>query len=369
MNSLREWWSLPVDYGWNVAYARSQQALHITKVLIGIWCWLFGAAAAVGLATPGLGEGGLGSTALWFSVVTAAPVGLAWTLGGWPTWHMSIAFVLYADVVLAAVVLSIGMATTILPLAALFTVIGSYVAGFHGPKLLTAHNVFALFTTGVLYGVAVVTEPELGLESTLYLVMLVLVMFSAPLIVHTFLMLLRRDATAAFYDPLTGMQNRRGFDASIGNLRLRSGPESTVTAVVIDLDNFKSVNDRFGHQHGDTVIRLTASRILDIFPAPDITARLGGEEFAIVSVAGLDSVTARAEELRIRLCEANNRSSLTASMGVDHAVVDPRDVAAEIEALLSSADRAMYRAKRLGGDRVVTREDGQLPAREVDEQL
>lgn len=367
MTSLREWWSLPVDYGWNVAYARSQQALHITGVLIGVFCWLYGTAAAIALTVPWLGDISLGRWALWFTVVTTVPVGLAWVIGGWPSWRMSIAFVLYADIVLAVVLLTFDPPSVAFPLAALFTVMGSYVVGFHGPKLFTTHHIFAFVTTALLYGSAMVNEPAQRTTTSIYLVMLILVMFSAPLICHSFLMLLRRDATGAFYDPLTGMQNRRGFDASIGNLGLRPGPESSVIAVVIDLDNFKAVNDKFGHQHGDAVIRLTASRILDVFPAPHVTARLGGEEFAIVSVAGLDSVIERAEELRIRLCDADDQSPLTASIGVAHSVVDALGVGAEIDALLSRADRAMYRAKRLGGDRVATCDGGALPARGVDE--
>ncbi|MEK8073497.1 GGDEF domain-containing protein [Rhodococcoides navarretei] len=366
MNSVRQWWSLPVDYGWNVAYARSQQALHVTRILIGIFCWFYGAAAAIALTIPGLGDSSLGRLALWWTVVTTLPIGLAWLIGGWPSWRMSIAFVLYADFVLAAVLLTVDEPSEMLPMAALFTVMGSYVVGFHGPKLFTAHHLFAFVTVAVLYASAMVDDPAQRLRTTLYLVMLILVMFSAPLICHSFLMLLRRDATGAFYDPLTGMQNRRGFDAAIGNLDRRPGTDAVVTAVVIDIDNFKAVNDRFGHEHGDTAIRLTASRILDVFPAPAVTVRLGGEEFAVVCLGGLDSVIERSEQLRIRLCDATDRSPLTASIGVAHAVVEARGVEAGIDELLGRADKAMYRAKRLGGDRVAQCSDP-VPARPADE--
>ena len=366
MNSVRQWWSLPVDYGWNVAYARSQQALHVTRILIGIFCWFYGVAAAIALTIPGLGDSGPGRWALWFSVVTTLPMGLAWLIGGWPSRQMSLAFVVYADLVLAATLLTVDGPSGVLPMAALFTVMGSYVVGFHGPKLFTAHHLFAFATVAVLYASAMEDDPAQRLQTTLYLVMLILVMFSAPLICHCFLMLLRRDATGAFYDPLTGMQNRRGFDAAIGNLDLRPGTDAMVAAVVIDIDNFKAVNDRFGHEHGDTAIRLTASRILDIFPPPAVTVRLGGEEFAIVCLGGLDSVIERSEQLRIRLCDATDRSPLTASIGVAHAVVRARDVETGISALLGRADEAMYQAKRLGGDRVAQSSD-EMPTRAADD--
>lgn len=357
MNSLRRWWSLPVDYGWNVAYARSQQALQITKNLIGIWCWTYAVAAAVGLAIPGLSSGNPGRWTLWFTIVTAVPVGAAWLIGGWPSWRMSFVFVLYADVLLAVVLLTFDSPSVVLPLAALFTVMGSYVVGFHGPKLFTAHHVFAFVITAALYASAMVNDPAQRLQTSLYLVMLILVMFSAPLIGHSFLMLLRRDATAAFYDPLTGMLNRRGFDASIGNLRLRSVSDATVTVVLIDIDNFKVVNDRFGHQHGDSVIRSTASRILDTFPAPAVAVRLGGEEFAVASLDDPESVIERSELLRSRLSVETDLPPLTASIGVAHRVVDSRSVTDHIDELLGRADEAMYQAKRLGGNRVARSEE------------
>lgn len=367
VNSLRQWWSLPVDYGWNVAYARSQRALSITRVLIGLFCWLYGTAAAIALTIPGLGDSTLGRWALWFTVITTFPVGSAWLVGGWPRWQMSIAFVLYADIVLAAVLLSVDGPSEMLPMAALFTVMGSYVVGFHGPKLFTAHHVFALVTTAALYVSALMDGREQRLQTNLYLIMLILVMFSAPLICHSFLMLLRRDATGAFYDPLTGMRNRRGFDAAIGNLEFRSGSDTSVVAVVIDIDNFKAVNDRYGHEHGDSVIRTTATRILEAFPAPAITVRLGGEEFAVVCVDDRDSVIERSELLRIRLCDKTDRSPLTASLGVAEAVAEARNIEADINDLLSRADQAMYQAKRLGGDRVALYVDDSLPSGAVDE--
>ncbi|MDI9894325.1 GGDEF domain-containing protein [Rhodococcus sp. IEGM 1381] len=368
MNSLRRWWSLPVDYGWNVAYARSQQALRITRILIGIWCWIYTAAAVIGLAILGLGlgDGDPARWALWFTIVTTVPVGAAWLIRGWPSWRMSCAFVLYADIVLAAVLLTFESPSVALPLSALFTVVGSYVVGFHGPKLFTAHHLFAFVTVAALYASTMVKDPAQRLQTSLYLLMLILVMFSAPLICHTFLMLLRRDATGAFYDPLTGMQNRRGFDASIGNLQLRSMPEATVNVVVIDIDNFKAVNDRFGHQHGDVVIRLTASRILDVFPSPAVAVRLGGEEFAVACVDNPEAVKERSALLRTRLRDETDRSPLTASIGVAHAVVGTRNITDHVVDLLGWADEAMYQAKRLGGDRIAVSDESTRPTPIVD---
>lgn len=99
-----------------------------------------------------------------------------------------------------------------------------------------------------------------------------LVLFSAPTLTHALLLLLRRDAATAFYDPLTGLRNRRGLDAAIVEHRANRRP---ATVMVIDLDEFKLVNDRFGHAHGDVVLRRTADAIHSAFLPPAITARTG----------------------------------------------------------------------------------------------
>jgi diguanylate cyclase (GGDEF)-like protein len=367
VNGLRQWWSLPVDYGWNVAYARSQRGLDITRVLIGILCWLYGGAAAIALTIPGFADSSLARWPLWFTVVTTVPVGLTWLIGGWPSWRVSIAFVLYADIVLAAVLLTTDGPSAVLPIAALFTVMGAYVAGFHGPKLFALHHGFAFVTAVTLYVSAMVNDPAERLQASLYFVMLILVMFAGPLIGHSFLMLLRRDATGAFYDPLTGLRNRRGFDAAIGNLESRSGAHMSLVALVIDIDNFKAVNDRYGHEHGDAVIRTTANRILEVFPAPAVTVRLGGEEFAAVCVDGLESVVEQSERLRVRLCDGTDRAPLTASLGIAHAVVEMGDIESAVNELLGRADEAMYQAKRLGGDRVALYGGDSLSSGDVNE--
>ena len=80
---------------------------------------------------------------------------------------MSFAFVLYADVVLAAVLLTFDSPSVVLPLAALFTVMGSYVVGFHGPKLFTAHHIFAFVTVAALYTSAMVNDPAQRLQTNL----------------------------------------------------------------------------------------------------------------------------------------------------------------------------------------------------------
>lgn len=340
-----------------MAYARSQKALHVAKVLIGAWVWVYGLLAFIGWMTPGVGAGAFSQSTLAFTIVTTIPVGCAWVFGGWPSRQASVAFVLYADIVVAAVLISLGNPSVVLPCAALFTVIGSYIAGFHGSGLFVLHQVVSLATAGLLYGKAFVAVPEERWQISAYLVILFLVMFSAPLIMQMFVMTLRRDVSGAFFDPLTGLRNRRGFDAAIMSLQDRHGPTVQLTALVVDLDNFKFVNDRYGHEHGDVAIRLTATRIAEVFTAPAVTARLGGEEFAAVIVGHPESAGNRAEHLRKYLNNIDDRCPLTASIGVASGQVEIRDDLGAVGDLLARADQAMYDAKQLGGDRVAWRSE------------
>ena len=125
--------------------------------------------------------------------------------------------------------------------------------------------------------------------------------------------------------------------------------------MMIDLDHFKQINDRHGHQVGDDVLRAAGAAIAAGMRDRDIVMRYGGEEF-LVAIAGADEVTlaALAERVshRIRDLEvpdgAGGAVALTASVGA--AVWAPSDT---VESLIARADRALYAAKAAGRDRVV----------------
>src|SRR6185369_4717847 len=128
-----------------------------------------------------------------------------------------------------------------------------------------------------------------------------------------------------------------------------------VTVLFIDLDNFKSVNDRFGHDVGDMLLIAVAERLRECIGAGDTAARLGGDEFAVL----LEDVTdeAAADEKARDLIEAIRRAvyiaskevSTAASIGIASSAQD-RVSAGD---LLRNADIAMYEAKRDGGGRFV----------------
>jgi diguanylate cyclase (GGDEF)-like protein len=160
----------------------------------------------------------------------------------------------------------------------------------------------------------------------------------------------RRQAVT---DDLTDLSNRRRFMEALRQEVARSGRLETPLALVLfDLDHFKQINDRCGHQAGDDVLRSAADVIRERVRGTDLAARIGGEEFAVI-LPGTDlaGAVSLAENLRRDISEGvpvpDAELTLTASFGV--AEHRPGELA---ETLIGVADRALYRAKAEGRDRV-----------------
>jgi diguanylate cyclase (GGDEF)-like protein len=153
----------------------------------------------------------------------------------------------------------------------------------------------------------------------------------------------------ASVDSLTGLLNRRSFEQRVSAAR-RSHPALAVA--MADLDNFKELNDTYGHDTGDRALRLFAQVIHESVRPLDIAGRHGGEEFAVV-FPGSRAVDARAalDAMRVRLDAALTVAGLpkfTASFGV----VDSLEHQ-DLTEMLARADAALFEAKRLGRNRVV----------------
>src|SRR6187551_2862384 len=167
---------------------------------------------------------------------------------------------------------------------------------------------------------------------------------------------LRRDAQI---DPLTNVLNRRSLEAT---MRQRCQLRERFGVLFVDLDHFKQVNDRFGHDSGDRVLIAVANVIKSGLRPGDIIGRYGGEEFvAVVAGAGPESARLVAERLR-RSVEAmlppkGGPARLTISIGTT--VFDPEQSDESSEALLHRADMALYAAKRSGRNRVVLAAPGE----------
>lgn len=160
----------------------------------------------------------------------------------------------------------------------------------------------------------------------------------------------------AIRDPLTGLFNRRYLETIVPHELTRCAREgSSLALIMIDIDHFKSVNDRYGHQGGDEVLKALAGLLTETVRASDVACRFGGEEFLLV----LPSISARnalerADQWRATFEQLEVHSNgqvirATLSMGI---AMHPEN-GSDLHALVHAADKALYQAKAAGRNRVL----------------
>lgn len=169
----------------------------------------------------------------------------------------------------------------------------------------------------------------------------------------------RRERDLSSHDSLTGVFNRREFFHLAEVERLRAIRYArAITLVYMDLDDFKTVNDRFGHAAGDTLLVTVAKTLKLCVRGTDLVARLGGDEF-ILLLEETDSEAARGIVVKLRESLADQLAQTScpvkASMGVITFVTPP----ASVDAMVHAADELMYTAKHSGGDCAIFRVTGQ----------
>jgi len=167
----------------------------------------------------------------------------------------------------------------------------------------------------------------------------------------------------AMTDPLTGLYNRRAFEERLRQAAAHSMETDTEMALLLsDIDNFKQLNDTWGHQIGDAVIQLVASSMKEGLPAGSTAARYGGDEFAAVlpgvSIAEAEAIADKTRELvgKKRLKDSTTGKPIghmSISIGVAGYVLAER-----LEDLVRRADKALYDAKDAGRNQVKT---GRVP--------
>lgn len=155
---------------------------------------------------------------------------------------------------------------------------------------------------------------------------------------------------AAHHDALTGLSNRRGLEAALAAVSFEFGDVSGPLAclVLLDLDNFKTINDGFGHEVGDALLCRVAHQIEAVGRSGDTTARTGGDEFALLlhglsREQALALVTTLMEQLRLPLVHGGLQVATSGSVGLAFS-----DSAPSAQSLLRHADLAMYQAKQRG---------------------
>jgi diguanylate cyclase (GGDEF)-like protein len=255
-----------------------------------------------------------------------------------------------AGLVLAGVAVAIAEPLASTPTYALLPILAS--AYYGTPRRLAVET--AAYLVGLAVVMALWVDP--GVRGAVYIgtvipavcVALVVSVLKQRLAAHVD-GLHHRAAT----DPLTGLLNHGAFGAALESAveRCRAAGEPAAL-LLLDIDHFKQVNDRFGHQHGDQTLRVVSEVLAAHKRRGDLLGRVGGEEFALLLPdAGKDAAHRVAERVRtaVRAATAGTQSPLTVSIGI--ASWSP--TVATSHDLLQAADRALYAAKARGRDRAV----------------
>jgi two-component system cell cycle response regulator len=168
---------------------------------------------------------------------------------------------------------------------------------------------------------------------------------------------LRQSLERAVKDPLTSMHNRRYLEQHLGRLVAQNVErERPVSLLILDVDHFKAVNDSYGHDVGDEVLREVARRITASLRGIDLACRFGGEEF-VAAFSGVDAELALSigERLRCKIADRpfpvqSDKGPLAVTISIGVATSRAGD---DATTLLKRADQALYRAKKDGRNRVV----------------
>lgn len=211
----------------------------------------------------------------------------------------------------------------------------------------------ALYQGLVLENMALARTVAFGVHSCAYL--LVVVGFLASVLVE-YQQHLSHIATE---DPLTRLLNRRGLEDALHVSLARAARAGTpTTAIMVDIDHFKRINDSFGHETGDQVLRAIAGVLERVSRAGDVVSRIGGEEFLLILPdTSVSAARVLAERIRSAIGDRpllveQQRIPVTVSLGVAGSLGD-----VDLDTLSAEADRAMYLAKRGGRNRVAVVEN------------
>ncbi len=235
--------------------------------------------------------------------------------------------------------------------SAALLVTGGYFAFFHNPRVLL-FNVGLAVTTAGFATARLADDTDVATAIAGFWIIWFLNL-SIPVAIRGMSQAMGMYATRAERDGLTGLLNRRSFSHALQRMLTEPNRSAAqLTVILADIDDFKRVNDTYGHAEGDRVIRAVADLLRAHCPAPAALCRAGGEEFLIALTTPDPAL-----HLAQTLCDAiaGMPDGVTASIGVSHVdltTADQLDGDAMVAHLFAAADTAMYSAKRSGGNTV-----------------
>lgn len=357
MHWIIVWWRQPDHYQWLSDYLDARGLQPRSRFLAAINLATLATATALMLTSPSGPQTSPQRAAATVAIVGFTGIAVNYLLR-WPTRTES--EVLSVAGTLGIVTISLierDPGSGMLGCAG-FGGLAGYVAFFHSARLL-------VFTLGAALGAAAVCAGRIALDGdpsmavAKWLVLgagILAVTFCGQILVHW----LSVDASKSSTDPLTGLRNRRGFYRAVPKLLSANDHPQCLSVLMIDLDNFKGINDTYGHATGDRILVAVADTLRRIADAGTVIARVGGEEFLVAQRTGLRQAVQSAEAMREAI--ASTPWDVTASLGVSSTRLPAETLGRKaIEGLVEAADAAMYEAKRAGGNRVRRAEEPARP--------
>lgn len=334
------------QYRFTVRAIEASGYLSALKFVIGGMCLLIMGLGMLTLMHPLGPESGTARTIQLIINVSALPVGIWWIVAPWPSYGMAIAFVAWGDVSLGVAALLYRTPQAQISTAIDMAVIGVFAAFLLGTWVLAVHCAAAASLLAVLTIRSTVVDDLDWFDLYLFLAPAFLTVVLLPIFIQATIEGGRRGIRGAvrqaIRDPMSGLLNRRGMYAAAK--QLLDSHAGTIAAAVIDLDRFKELNDRLGHDRGDAALKAVAEALRFAVRHGDIVARIGGDEFVVIAaIQDPGDVEGFTERLRTAL--GSVADTVTASIGVAWAEVGKGgdDV---VDSLLRRADHAMYDAKR-----------------------
>jgi diguanylate cyclase len=348
MSRLKSWWSQSDQFDWVTAFLRQRGLIRPAQVIMAIVSASAAWVPLTVLATqgrPSATSAIIGALAVVFALGS-----IYFWLTRWPTRGQSRVAVISGMLATSGWSLVQPSAAFAALICTALAVTGGYIALFHNPRLLFL-NVLVALATAIFAVVRLAEEADFAAAAAAFW-LIWYPNFSVPLMIWGISQAMGAYVQRADEDALTGLLNRRAFTEAVAVRLVDHNTAHTHLAVMmLDLDDFKRINDTYGHSEGDRLLRVVAELLREHSPPDAIICRAGGEEFLHALTCTIDGVA----PLAALFCGAVARhpSGITVSIGTSSAELSllcTADGGHLIEELVAVADSAMYAAKRRGGN-------------------
>jgi diguanylate cyclase (GGDEF)-like protein len=350
------WWKQPDQYDWLSAYLNERGLQMVWRHATFGFTVMLAALPIVMLWSP-FGPDNPAAVAISIAAAGFAIGGSLLWLFRWPTRRQSLIYAVVATTAIAATCLTLSNPYSGLMGCATFAVLGGFAAYFHTFGHVAANLAVATVCMAILAYRLVAATGDVALTIAA-LVTVAALNLGVPFGIEALMHSLRTDFRGSDRDALTGLLNRRSFRNSVYELIMREqGPAGIyLLMVMIDLDNFKQLNDTRGHAAGDQALVSVSAALRENCRSTAVIGRVGGEEFVVADVETAPNPAQMAERLR-QAIEAIP-APVTASIGTASVSIDTDSAATNlrlIDDLIRTSDTAMYEAKRAGGNQVCHR--------------